>query len=257
MSLVLDAHCHCGIQDSPPPQDYETIAALHRQAGVDAVWMFPPVMEVYDRHDPDFTDTPDWRARRQRAHRYLLELARTRQRPRVFPFFFVWNDFDLEALTDDYRGIKWHRHPDEPIYHYDDPRCRAILDVITERRLPIVLEETFENTMRFLDELAPEAIVVIPHCGHLNGGFARLHALRVWQRPNVYADTSAAPSRNPAILRTFIQAYGPEKLLYGSDYPFDDPAHCLAAVRDLHLSPADEALVLSGNALRLIGEPAA
>jgi len=301
---ALDAHCHCGRQDFPPAQDYETIAALHRAAGVDAAWIFPPVYEVYDRHDPAFTDSAEWQARRRCAHDYLLALAarrtppaqppptchsepveeplrgvkpgdgsgpcRVRQAPErcferlsmtdggmagpvVFPFFFVWNDFDLAGLTAEYRGIKWHRHPDEPVYRYDDPRCRAILDAITERRLPIVLEESFDNTMRFLDELAPQAIVVIPHCGYLNGGFWRLHGLGVWRRPNVYADSSAAPSHEPAVLRAFLDAYGPEKLLYGSDYPFDSPAFCLGAIRALGLPPADEALIVAGNALRLAG----
>ena len=252
---VLDAHVHCGCQDLDPPQDYETIAGLHRGAGIDAAWMFPPVYEVYDRYDPGFVDAPEWQARRQRADRYLLDLAAQDVSPRVFPFYFVWNDFDLAALNaGPHRGIKWHRHPDEPVYHYDDPRCRAILDAITERRLPVTLEESFDNTMRFLDELAPEAVVVIPHCGHLNGGFERLHALRLWSRPSVYADTSAWPSHNPAALRTFLDTYGPEKLLLGSDYPFADPAFCLQAVLDLRLPPADEALVLAANALRLIGE---
>ena len=252
---ILDAHCHCGRQDLDPPQDYETIAALHRAAGVEATWMFPPVYEVYDRYDADFTDDPAWQARRKRAGDYLLGLSAQGITPRVFPFFFVWNDFDLDALkAAPYRGIKWHRHPDEPVYHYDDPRCRAILDWIAERQLPITLEESFENTLRFLDELAPEAVVVIPHCGHLNGGFHRLHRLGIWARPHVYADTSASPSHDPDVLRTFLDAYGPAKLLYGSDYPFDTPAACLAAIRDLGLPPADEALILAGNALRLIGE---
>jgi hypothetical protein len=251
---VLDAHCHCGRQDLVPPQDYETLGALERQAGIQAAWMFPPVLEVYDRHDPAFVDAPDWQARRCRAHEYLLGLAAQPVEPRVFPFFFVWNDFDLDALTPQHRGIKWHRHADEPVYHYDDPRCRRLLDAITARRLPVVLEEEFANTMRFLDNLAPEAIVVIPHCGLLNGGFARLHELRVWKRPNVYADASATPSHDPRLLRTFLDAYGPEKLLFGSDYPFDTPASCLAGIRALALPPADEALVLAGNALRLLGE---
>lgn len=254
---VLDAHCHCGRQDFPPPQDYETIAALHRAAGVDAAWIFPPVYEVYDRYDPAFTDTLAWRTRRRRAHDYLLALSRQPLAPRVIPFFFVWNDFDLAGLTAEFRGIKWHRHPDEPVYHYGDPRCRAMLAAITERRLPIVLEESFENTMRFLDELAPEAIVVIPHCGYLNGGFWRLHGLGVWRRANVYADSSAAPSHEPAVLRAFLDAYGPEKLLYGSDYPFDAPGFCLGAIRALGLPPADEALIVAGNALRLAPPAAA
>ncbi len=254
---LLDAHCHCGRQDLDPPQDYDTIAALHRAAGVDATWMFPPVYEVYDRYDADFDDAPEWQARRKRAGDYLLGLAAQDLAPRVFPFFFVWNDFALDALeAAPYRGIKWHRHPDEPVYHYGDPRCRALLDRIVERRLPVTLEESLDNTLRFLDELAPEAVVVIPHCGHLNGGFSELRARGIWKRPHVYADSSAWPSHAPDVLRAFLDAYGPHKLLYGSDYPFDTPAHCLQAIRDLALPPADEALVLAGNALRLIGETA-
>jgi len=254
---ILDAHAHCGKQDLDPPQDYDTIAALHREAHVDATCMFPPVLEVYDRHNPAFTDDPEWQARRTRAGRYLLDLAAQDSTPRVFPFFFVWNDFDLDTLASNpFLVIKWHRHPDVPVYRYDDPLCRALLDWIIEHRLPITLEESFDNTMRFLDELAPQAVVVIPHCGHLNGGFERLHDLALWKRPNIYADSSAWPSRNFAALRTFVDNYGPEKLLYGSDYPFDMPGDCLAAILGLGLPPADEALVLAANALRLIGEQA-
>ena len=69
-----------------------------------------------------------------------------------------------------------------------------------------------------------------------------------------YADASATPSHDPRILRIFINAYGPEKLLFGSDYPFDTPASCLAGIRALALPPADEALILAGNALRLLGK---
>ncbi|MFP4058664.1 MAG: amidohydrolase family protein [Candidatus Brocadiia bacterium] len=254
MTCIVDAHCHCGCQDPSPPQDYETVAALHRQAGVDAAWAFPPVLEVYDRHDPAFVDAPEWQARRRRAHDYLLGLSRQALVPRIVPFFFVWNDFDLAGLTAEFRGVKWHRHPDEPVYRYDDPRCRRFLDAVVARQLPVTLEETFENTLRFLDELAPDAVVVIPHCGVLNGGFERLHERRVWERPRVYADSSAAPSHQPGLLRTFLDAYGPEKLLYGSDYPFDTPVACRQAIADLALAPADEALVLGGNALRLVGE---
>jgi len=58
---------------------------------------------------------------------------------------------------------------------------------------------------------------------------------------------------DPHVLREFLGAYGPEKLLYGSDYPFDDPGFCLEAIRGLGLPPADEALVVAGNALQLAG----
>ena len=68
-------------------------------------------------------------------------------------------------------GIKWHRHDNEPVYHYADPRCERIIQEITKRRLPIVLEESFANTCRFVEKLAPEAVIIIPHLGALNGSY--------------------------------------------------------------------------------------
>jgi predicted TIM-barrel fold metal-dependent hydrolase len=55
-------------------------------------------------------------------------------------------------------------------------------------------------------------------------------------------------------MRHFLELYGPERLLFGSDFPFGDPSGELEKVRSLGLSAADLELVLSGNILRLIGE---
>ena len=89
----------------------------------------------------------------------------------VYPYFFIWNDFAVEQLSPAHCGIKWHRHADEPVYRYDDPRCRSALDEIRRRGLPVVLEEEFDQTVRFIRELADGITVVIPHLGMLNGGF--------------------------------------------------------------------------------------
>jgi predicted TIM-barrel fold metal-dependent hydrolase len=80
--------------------------------------------------------------------------------------------------------------------------------------LPIVLEEEFENTLLFINELDPEAIVIIPHCGILNGGYDKLCKSGVWEKPNIYADTALA---GPGIIKDFISRHGHEKLLFGSD----------------------------------------
>ena len=85
----------------------------------------------------------------------------------LYPYFFVWNDFAWEDLGPEYVAIKWHRHPEEPPYRYDHPRCREFLQVVRERGLPILLEESFDNTLWFLERLAPDLPVVIPHLGKL------------------------------------------------------------------------------------------
>jgi aminocarboxymuconate-semialdehyde decarboxylase len=56
------------------------------------------------------------------------------------------------------------------------------------------------------------------------------------------------------LLRALIAFAGPERVLLGSDYPFDmgDPA-AVATVRGLDLAPEAEAAILAGNAERLTG----
>jgi aminocarboxymuconate-semialdehyde decarboxylase len=60
------------------------------------------------------------------------------------------------------------------------------------------------------------------------------------------------------LLLALIDYAGPERVLLGSDYPFDmaDPDP-VGVVRSLRLDPAGEAAILGGNAKRLLGSPPA
>jgi len=209
---------------------------------------FCPVEDIYDRYDPDFVDTPRWQARRRAANRRVLALGR--DRPGVIPYYFVWNDFDAEELARGYRGVKWHRHEDEPVYRYDDPRCGRFVRALIERDLPVVLEESLANTIRFVREVAPEATVVIPHLGMLNGGYGALEAEGIWAERRVWADSALA---SPAIIAAYLDRCGPDRLLFGSDHPFGRPSREAAKIRRLGLDRAAEAQVLGGNLRRLLG----
>jgi aminocarboxymuconate-semialdehyde decarboxylase len=62
-------------------------------------------------------------------------------------------------------------------------------------------------------------------------------------------------THDETLLRATIDFAGADRVLLGSDYPFDMGLERPAApVRALGLDPADEALVLKGNALRLLGQ---
>jgi aminocarboxymuconate-semialdehyde decarboxylase len=55
------------------------------------------------------------------------------------------------------------------------------------------------------------------------------------------------------VLRGLVDLFGPERVLLGSDYPFDMGSERPAEiVRALGLPPEDEAAILGGNALRLL-----
>jgi aminocarboxymuconate-semialdehyde decarboxylase len=61
-------------------------------------------------------------------------------------------------------------------------------------------------------------------------------------------------THDAGLLRTLVQTVGADRVLLGSDYPFDmaDPDP-VGTVRAAGLSPHDERAVLSGNAERLLG----
>lgn len=246
LPTVIDAHAHCGIIDRNPPQSLKAYARQAEAADIEAVAVFSPVLEIYDRHDPGFGDTPGWRRRRKQSNAHLL--AMDPGELTVYPYLFIWNDFAVEQLTDAHRGIKWHRHAGEPVYRYDDPRCRAALEEIRRRHLPVVLEEELHHTVRFIRELAEGITVIIPHLGMLNGGFRSIAAAGLWALENVWADTALADRDE---IGEYIRCYGYRRLMFGSDFPFGDPRSELQTVRGLQLDPEVEAAVLGGNFMRL------
>ncbi len=242
---VIDAHIHCGKQSANLA--FEDIHPLLKSAGIDAACMFAPVEEIYDRYDPDFRDTSSWKEKRQQANSYLLSLFES-GRP-VFPYYFVWNDFRVAELEKPYWGVKWHRHPDEPEYNYQDPMCEKFIDKIIERNLPVVLEESFENTVCFIKELAPGARIIIPHLGALNGSFEALEREGIWQLPNIYADTALAHS---STIRRYVKKYSAKRLFFGSDYPFGLPANEINKIYNLGLSREELDSVLGKNIINTL-----
>jgi predicted TIM-barrel fold metal-dependent hydrolase len=117
---------------------------------------------------------------------------------------------------------------------------------VRERQLPILLEESLENTVFFLEELAPDLKVIIPHLGGLSGGYVALDRAGVWRRSLVYADTAVAALPE---IKDFIRRFGTGRLIFGSDYPFGSPASELNKILSLNL-PEDQTRAILGDNFR-------
>jgi hypothetical protein len=244
---IIDAHAHCGIQDKSFAQSFENYLNDIANSGIQGAVFFAPVMEIYNRFDPEFEDNADWQQKRRKANNYLLKLDGPEFR--VFPYFFIWNDFAVDQLTDQHKGIKWHRHASEPEYHYYDPMCQIAINEIQKRNMPIVFEEEFINTVHFIETIASDVKVIIPHMGFLNGGYNRIDNHGLWSRKNVYTDTSLAPRKE---ILDYIRKYGSEKILFGSDFPFGSPKDELEKIMQLPISEHQIEAIIGGNLKRLL-----
>lgn len=239
--LVLDAHAHCGL--SIP---YENLTRAWDAGNIRGGVVFSPVEEIYDRTDPYFKDSDNYRKSRAWVHRYLRGIA---SRDYIFPYFFVWNDFP--EIPEGFFGIKWHRHPGEPVYNYGTSECEAFIEELIRRKLPVVLEEEFANTLDFIRIISGRTVIIIPHMGMMNGGYARLKRIGAFDTQTVWVDTSLA---NPTEIEDFAATHGIDRILFGSDYPFGQPAEERAKVEAI-FSGEELSAVLAGNLLRLLKRP--
>jgi len=89
------------------------------------------------------------------------------------------------------------------------------------------------------------------------GGGLPLYALMPEVRDaleSVYFDTAASHLLyEPTIYRTVVDLIGPERVLWGSDFPLTAQAAALARTRDAGLTEPELAAIGGGNAARLFG----
>jgi predicted TIM-barrel fold metal-dependent hydrolase len=152
-----------------------------------------------------------------------------------------------------------------------DAACRErlapIMALCQERNRPVMIHTNepvghhypgkTPNTLRQIYKLAgrfPENRIVLAHWG---GGifFYRLLKREVKETlKNVYYDTAASPFLySQDIWCLARELAGADKIVLGTDYPLLSPKRYLREIDACGLPPAERALILGGNAARLLG----
>lgn len=147
----------------------------------------------------------------------------------------------------------------------DDPRLWEILDAMQGEF--VVLTHVGEGgapgteamcTPAMIRELVrrfPQLDLIAAHLGGYR--LLELAESEVIGLP-VYIDTSWPPSigsLDQARVRSVIERHGPDRVLFGTDWPMSDPGAELAALEALGLVDADLTAVVGGNAQRLLALP--
>ena len=237
--MILDSHVHCGLT-----QKFDIIKKEWEKAGIDGGVLFSPVEEIYDRYNSNFFDSNKYKSLRENVHNYLKNIAKNEKN--IFVFYFVWNDFKLPDKI--FKGIKWHRHSNEPEYDYRSEKCQHFIKFICENNLPVILEEEFLNTIKFIEMINKRTIIIIPHLGFLNGGYSKLKAEGIFNEQNIYVDTALASIDE---IEDYAKNFDINKLLFGSDYPFGSPYYELLKIKNL-FSKKEIQRIASENLLTIL-----
>ncbi|WP_116948946.1 amidohydrolase family protein [Jiangella endophytica] len=155
------------------------------------------------------------------------------------------------------RGFKVH--PDTHDCPIDDARLDWVWRLALEAAAP-VLAHGFAGTshsdpLRFGAVAArhPELTLIVGHSGATVDGFRRTIEVGL-RHPSVFAEICGSWMTG-RWLRRLVSELGADRVLHGTDACLIDPRYGVGRVLGAGLDPADLALVLGGNARRLLGLP--
>lgn len=238
--MIVDIHCHAGqgvALTHPANTDAPLDAYLRRarQAGIHKTVVFAPFHSDYAT-----------------ANRQVAGIVRKRPN-RLIGFAFVHAARDAGRIRElveraarwGFCGIKVHGNDAMP--------TREVCDVARAFRMPVLVDVTGQtHVIEMLASQFPDVNFIVPHLGSFRDDWrAQQQTVDQMVRfPNVYGDTAGV--RRFDYLVQAVRRAGAHKLLFGSDGPWLHPEVELHKIRVMRLPAREEALVLGGNALRLM-----
>jgi uncharacterized protein len=75
-----------------------------------------------------------------------------------------------------------------------------------------------------------------------------------WKHPNVHIGLDAyAPKHWPEATRHYMNSFGQDKVMFGTDWPVVDPERAMSDVAEMDWKPEAKRKVMRDNALKLYG----
>ena len=100
----------------------------------------------------------------------------------------------------------------------------------------------------------PDVPVILAHMGGRSGD-PREEELLFGFPENVFIDSAMSAERQElSDFERLTERMGPERVLFGSDFPYGTQKAAIAYIRSSHFSQSEKAMMLGGNAGRILGE---
>ena len=151
-------------------------------------------------------------------------------------------------------GVKLH--PDSQRFNADDERLFPLYESI-QGRIPVLIhcgDKRFDTShprriANIIDKF-PKLTVI---AAHLGGWSVFNEALELLQKRKCYVDISSCMEFLPKEkMLYYINGYGADRVLFGSDFPLWDPVNVLANFEKLELNDSSREKILYKNALEIL-----
>ena len=187
-----------------------------------------------------------------------------------------WQEELARVKSLGFRGVKIH-----PVYQgvaINDPRFIRILDRCGELGLIVVMHSGADIGFPGVEKCSPAMLRdALQQSGPVTLVAAHMGGWRNWQEvpeylldTGIYLDTAFSlgsispiddhyapeelPMLNDVQFCELVRIFGANRILFGTDSPWDDMKESVERIRALPLTEAEKAAIFSGNALRLLGD---
>lgn len=158
-------------------------------------------------------------------------------------------------------GVKLH--PDYQKFFVDDDKVIPIYKKCAELDLPVMIHSGFDPVSPVLCHCKPEnAARAFDLVGQATMIFAHAGAMCRWdevetylagKQGSIYFDISVVANYiKPDQLLRIIRKHGADRILFGSDSPWDDPENEKQLIKNLPLSDEEKDMIFYKNALKIL-----
>ena len=165
-----------------------------------------------------------------------------------------------KLAEDGFKGLKLH--PEFQTFFADSDEAIAVYRRAAEHGMTIILHAGrdigYPPPVHATPDMLLRAVDKVPNlrlvAAHFGGWMMWDEVASKLVGSPIYFDTAfIADFIEPSLARDIINAHGAEKVLFGSDAPWEDPAHTLGFLRSLGFEKEKLDSICGDNAARLLG----
>ncbi len=238
--MIIDFHTHLGkpkmgVKKPEISSNAGDIARIQKEAGIDKSVIFAMPQEPFPE--------------KNREANMIVFSAKGPfiQFIWINPYFFDGKEIENLVKKFEVRGIKLHSVFDG---YYPSPEfLKDVIELSIKLDMPILFHSLWGDmgNVKNIENVAssfPQAKIVIAHLKESGCiDVARKH-------DNVYIDTSYCP--HPRRIEQVVDAIGPDRILFGSDFPFNDPVIQKMMIERSKIKRGEKQSILGENAIKLL-----